>query len=440
VSMLRLARRRRPAQQRVSHAPSTRLQLSTLSDALHAQAARGSLPPTQQHPSAFEQCVGNTRLIRLRGPSEATGCCIYGKAEYDNPGGSVKDRAALAMIKDAEERGILVRGEPGIVVEGTAGNTGIGLALAARTFGYETVICLADTQSQEKKDQLRWAGATLVEVPAVPFRNPNNYVHVAARLAEALADHQRSAHARARVFYANQWDNLANRNAHYDGTGPEIRMQLAAVGVTLDAFSCAMGTGGTLSGCAEYFREVSFGNIRIGLTDPEGAAIVNYHRTGQLASQGSSISEGIGQGRITGERSALHSSRWQGRDRFDVRALVLCGVTGNMEGFKPDDGLIFEIPDAEMLHVLQKLQSEDGLAVGGSAGINVAGAMRVAQALGPGHTVATVLCDRAERYAGKLYNTDFLRAKGLPPPPWLDTPAVSLPKGMLESCLVEADE
>lgn len=252
---------------------------------------------------SFSQSVGNTRLLRLRGPSEATGCCIYGKAEYDNPGGSVKDRAALSMIKDAEARGILVRGEPGIVVEGTAGNTGIGLALAARTFGYETVICLADTQSQEKKDQLRWAGATLVEVPAVPFRNPNNYVHVAARLANALAEEQRTATAPVRVFYANQWDNLANRNAHYDGTGPEIQMQLAAVGISLDAFSCAMGTGGTLSGCAEYLREISGGKIRIGLTDPEGAAIANYHRTGQLASQGGSISEGIGQGRITGEHT-----------------------------------------------------------------------------------------------------------------------------------------
>lgn len=251
----------------------------------------------------FSQSVGNTRLIRLRGPSEATGCCIYGKAEYDNPGGSVKDRAAMSMIKDAEARGILVRGEPGIVVEGTAGNTGIGLALAARTFGYESIICLADTQSQEKKDQLRWAGATLVEVPAVPFRNPNNYVHVAARLADALADDHRSLTTPARIFYANQWDNLANRNAHYEGTGPEIHMQLAAVGVSLDAFSCAMGTGGTLSGCAEYLREISGGKIRIGLTDPEGAAIVNYHRTGELASQGGSISEGIGQGRITGEQT-----------------------------------------------------------------------------------------------------------------------------------------
>jgi cysteine synthase A len=295
-------------QPRVASAAPVLQRLSTLSGALHREASGrgGAAAAAEQHPTAFEQSVGNTRLIRLRGPSEATGCCIYGKAEYDNPGGSVKDRAAMWMIKDAEARGLLVRGEPGIVVEGTAGNTGIGLALAARTFGYETVICLAETQSQEKKDQLRWAGATLVEVPAVPFRDPNNYVHVAARLAEALAAEPPAGQGGAagatptRVFYANQWDNLANRTAHYEGTAPEIHMQLAAIGTSVDAFSCAMGTGGTLSGCAEYLREISGGKIRIGLTDPEGAAIVSYHRTGQLASQGGSISEGIGQGRITG--------------------------------------------------------------------------------------------------------------------------------------------
>ena len=244
---------------------------------------------------------------------------------------------------------------------------------------------LADTQSEEKKDTLRWAGARLVEVPAVPYRDSNNYVHVAARLAERLAEQQAALPAgtgAARVFYANQWDNLANRRAHATTTGPEIWRQ---TGGRVDAFSCAMGTGGTLAGVSEALRELSGGAVRIGLTDPEGAAIVSYLRTGELASQGSSISEGIGQGR----------------------------VTGNMAGFRPDEDLIFEVPDAEMLPVLQRMQADEGICLGGSAGVNVAGAMRVARALGPGHTVVTVLCDGAGRYDGKLYNTQFLATRGL---------------------------
>ena len=356
---------------------------------------------SSSHLSAFEQSVGNTRLLRLRGPSEATGCEIYGKAEYENPGGSVKDRPALAMIREAEATGVLVRGEPGIVVEGTAGNTGIGLALAAKTCGYETVICLADTQSAEKKNTLRWAGARLVEVPAVPYRDANNYVHVAARLAEKLAA---AAPGGARVFYANQWDNLANRRAHCDTTGAEIWRQTEG---KVDAFSCAMGTGGTLTGVAQALRELSGGRVRIGLTDPEGAAIVSYLRTGELASHGSSISEGIGQGR----------------------------VTGNMVGFRPDDDLIFEVSDEEMLPVLQDMQQNEGVCLGGSAGINVAGAMKVARTLGPGHTVVTVLCDQAGRYAGKLYNTQFLATRGLPQPSWLQHP-MQLPEGLLEECMI----
>ena len=290
------------------------------------------------------------------------------------------------MLLDAEARGELKRGEPGVVVEGTAGNTGIGLALAARTLGYRALIVLADSQAQEKKDALRWAGAELIEVPAVPFKDRNNYVHVAARIADVLREGKIST--RQRVFYANQWDNAANGDAHENGTAPEIWAQLDG---KIDAFSCAIGTGGTIAGCARYFRRRSSGRVRIGLTDPQGGALVRWFQEGKLYAEGSSISEGVGQGR----------------------------VTGNLSDFAPDPDLIFEVCDREMLQVLHRLQEVDGLALGGSAGINVAGAMHVARALGPGHTVVTVLCDLAARYAGKLYSPVFLQSRGLPPPPWL---------------------
>lgn len=268
------------------------------------------------HPSAaaFGKLVGGTRLAYLRGPSEATGCNIYGKCEWENSGGSIKDRAAWSMVRGAEADGILCRGERGLIVEGTAGNTGIGLSLAAAALGYDALICLADTQSQEKKDLLRQAGASVVEVPAVPFRDPNNFVHVASRMAKHALEEGTYG---KRVFYANQWDNLRNRQAHYEGTGPELWSQLDG---KLDAFSCAIGTGGTLAGVAAYLRSVS-PTIRIGLTDPCGAALVRYFEHGELRGEGSSISEGIGQGRIT----------------------------GNVDHFTPD--LCLEVTDGEMMEV-----------------------------------------------------------------------------------------
>ncbi|GBG32875.1 Cysteine synthase [Hondaea fermentalgiana] len=331
----------------------------------------------------FEQLVGNTRMVRLKFASELTGCDVLAKCEYENPGGSIKDRAALWMIRDAEARGLLKRGEPGVVVEGTAGNTGIGLALASRVFGYRCIIGIASSQSEEKKATLRLAGASLVEVPPVPYKNPNNYVHVAKRLAAEIKEQ-----TGLNTLYADQWDNLANRRAHTESTGPEIYEQAMAMTGRLDAFSCAMGTGGTLSGVAEYLRS-KHPSIKIGLTDPCGAAVYRYFRDGQLASEGSSITEGIGQGRIT----------------------------GNMEGFTPD--LLHEIPDTEMMPTLYALLEKEGLAVGGSAAVNVAGAIRVAKDLGPGHTVVTPLCDLGQRYASKLYNPSFLASKGLPVAPWL---------------------
>jgi cysteine synthase len=334
--------------------------------------------------TAYEQLVGNTRLIRLAGPSELTGCDIYGKCEWENPGSSIKDRAALWMVKDAEKKKTLVRGESGLIIEGTAGNTGIGLALCGKAFGYDVIICLADTQSPEKKDALRQAGALLLEMPAVPFKDQNNYVHVAERLSDAIKERGLYEH----VFYANQWDNLSNRQAHIDGTGPEIWEQ---TGGKIDAFSCATGTGGTITGVGTYLRTMNK-DIKIALTDPEGAAVLRYFTEGTLRSVGSSISEGIGQGRITGNMGA-----------------------GN---FTPD--MFFEISDQEMMPILQNLQETEGLAIGGSAGINVAGAIKVAQELGPGHTIVTVLCDRADRYATKLYNREFLNSRGLPVPMSID--------------------
>jgi cysteine synthase A len=306
--------------------------------------------------------IGNTPLIHLRKPSELTGCNILGKAEFMNPGGSVKDRAAKFMVLDAEQRGDLRPG--GVIVEGTAGNTGIGLALVANSRGYRTVITMPDTQSTEKKDALRLLGAELHEVPAVPFKDPGNYVHAAARLAEQLAKNEPHG-----VLYANQWENLSNADGHYRSTGPEIWQQ---TGGEVDAFCCAIGTGGTIS-----------------LTDPMGSCMYHYYKSGDLRSEGNSITEGIGQGRVT--------------------ANIGCAPV--------DDA--FRVPDEEALPVLFSLLSDEGLCLGGSSGINVAGAVQLARKLGSGHTIVTLLCDSGTRYQSKLYNPVFLRGKGLPVPDWL---------------------
>ena len=328
--------------------------------------------------SDFVDAVGNTPLIKLRKASELTGCTILGKAEFLNPGGSVKDRAAKYMVLDAERRGVIEPG--GLIVEGTAGNTGIGLALVGHSRGYRTLILMPNTQSQEKKDALRLCGAELREVPAVPYRDPNNYVHVAKRTAEELAAQEPHG-----VLYANQWDNHANRDGHAASTGPEIWAQ---TGGTVDGFICAVGTGGTLAGVGAYLAQQN-PNVVIAAADPMGAAIYSFVKTGELKSAGSSISEGIGQGRIT----------------------------GNLDGARIDDA--FQIPDDEMLPVLYDLVQNEGLLLGGSSGINVAGAIRLARALGPGKTIVTVLCDSGSRYQSKLFNPDFLRSKDLPQPPWL---------------------
>ena len=325
----------------------------------------------------FVDSVGNTPLIKLRKASEMTGCTILGKAEFLNPGGSVKDRAAKYMVLDAERRGVLKPG--GLIVEGTAGNTGIGLALVGNARGYRTLILMPDTQSQEKKDALRLCGAELREVPAVPYRNPNNYVHIAERTAAELAETEPHG-----VLYANQWDNVANREGHEASTAPEIWEQTNG---TVDGFICAVGTGGTLAGVSEFLKRKD-PNIVTAAADPMGAAIYSWIKTGVLASEGDSISEGIGQGR----------------------------VTGNLEGAKIDDA--FRIPDEEMLPVCFDLLRDEGLLLGGSSGINVAGAIRLAKALGPGKTIVTVLCDSGQRYESKLYNPAFLASKGLPVPDW----------------------
>jgi len=328
----------------------------------------------------FVETVGNTPLIRLNRLSDETGCEILGKAEFLNPGNSVKDRAALSIIRDAEKRGALKPG--GLIVEGTAGNTGIGLALCANALGYRTKIIIPETQSQEKKDMLRLCGAELVEVPAVPFKNPENYVHVAERTAKALADSEPNG-----VLYANQWDNTANRQAHFEGTGPEMWAQTDG---KIDGFICAVGTGGTLAGCASFLRSQK-SDIVIGLADPAGANMYNYFTKGELTpTEGSSITEGIGQGRIT----------------------------GNLEGLEVDKP--YFVPDAEGVQVVFDLLNHEGLCVGGSSGINVAGAVRLARDLGPGHTIVTLLCDYGTRYQGKLFNPAFLREKGLPTPDWLE--------------------
>ena len=326
----------------------------------------------------FTETVGNTPLIKLRRVSEQTGCTILGKAEFLNPGGSVKDRAALYIILDAERRGRLRPG--GLIVEGTAGNTGIGLALVGNARGYRTLIVIPETQSQEKKDMLRLCGAELREVPAAPYKNPNNYVHVAARLAQELAGREPQG-----VLYADQWDNTANRDGHYQSTGPEIWAQTDG---RVDGFTCAIGTGGTLAGVSRYLKERN-PDVVTAAADPLGAAMYSYFKTGELKSAGSSITEGIGQGRIT----------------------------KNLEDAPVDDA--FHIPDDEALPVVFDLLKYEGLCLGGSSGVNVAGAVRLARQLGPGHTIVTILCDSGSRYQSKLYNPTFLREKGLPAPDWL---------------------
>jgi len=323
--------------------------------------------------------IGNTPLIRLNQVSDATGCDIYGKAEFMNPGQSVKDRAALFIVQDAIARGELRPG--GTIVEGTAGNTGIGLALVGSAMGFKTVIVMPETQSQEKKDMVRIAGAELIEVPAVPYKNPNNYVKYSGRLAAELA--RTSA---AGAIWANQFDNVANKQAHVETTGPEIWHQ---TGGEIDGFICAVGSGGTLAGVAEALRSRN-PHIKIGLADPEGAALYNYYAHGELKSEGSSITEGIGQGRIT----------------------------ANLEGLRVD--MPYQIPDAEALPYLFDLLEHEGLCLGTSSAINIAGAVRMARDLGPGHTIVTVLCDYGTRYQSKLFNPAFLREKGLPVPRWLD--------------------
>jgi cysteine synthase A len=324
--------------------------------------------------------IGNTPLIRLRRASEETGCTILGKAEFMNPGQSVKDRAALFIIRDAIARGALAPG--GVIVEGTAGNTGIGLALVGNALGFRTIIVIPETQSQEKKDTLRLLGAKLIEVPAAPYKDPSNYVHVARRTAEEMAKSEPDG-----VLYANQWDNTANRDAHVAGTGPEIWTQTDG---KVDGFICAVGTGGTLAGTAIALRERRK-DIVIGLADPVGAALYSYFTTGELKSEGSSITEGIGQGRIT----------------------------GNLEGLDVDEP--FRIPDAEAVPICFQLLEEEGLCLGGSSGINVAGAIRLARKMGPGHTIVTLLCDYGTRYQSKLFNPEFLKEKGLPIPGWLES-------------------
>ena len=322
--------------------------------------------------------VGNTPLVKLRAASEATECTILGKAEFMNPGQSVKDRAALYIIRDAIARGDLKPG--GTIVEGTAGNTGIGLALVGASMGFKTVIVIPETQSEEKKDMLRLAGAELVQVPAAPYRNPNNFVRYSERLARKL--NETEPHG---AIWANQFDNTANRQAHIETTGPEIWNQTDG---KVDGFICACGSGGTLSGVAMALQDKG---VKIGLADPDGAALYSFYTTGELTMEGGSISEGIGQARIT----------------------------RNLEGLKPD--FCYNISDQEALPIVFDLLQNEGLCMGGSTGVNIAGAMHMARDMGPGHTIVTILCDYGTRYQSKLYNPDFLREKGLPVPAWLET-------------------
>jgi cysteine synthase A len=347
---------------------------------------------TMQFANGITEAIGNTPLIKLKRVSEATGCTILGKAEFMNPGQSVKDRAALFIIKDAVQKGELRPG--GIIVEGTAGNTGIGLALVGNAMGFRSVIVIPETQSQEKKDTLRLCGAELIEVPAVPYSNPNNYVKLSGRLAAQLAKSEPAG-----AIWANQFDNVANRQGHIETTGPEIWHQTDG---KIDGFSCAVGTGGTLAGVAmalkELARKAGDKTVRIALADPMGAALYSYYTTGVLKSQGSSITEGIGQGRIT----------------------------KNLEDAPID--LAYQIPDAEAVAIVFDLLEHEGLCLGGSSGINVAGAVRLANELGPGHTIVTILADYGTRYQSKLFNPAFLREKNLPVPAWLErTSTIKVP-------------
>ncbi|WP_170769549.1 cysteine synthase A [Ruegeria lacuscaerulensis] len=328
--------------------------------------------------------VGKTPLIRLKRISEETGCEILGKAEFMNPGQSVKDRAALYIIRDAIARGELKPG--GTIVEGTAGNTGIGLALVGASMGFKTVIVIPETQSEEKKDMLRLAGAQLVQVPAAPYRNPNNFVHYSRRLAEELSQTEPNG-----AIWANQFDNVANRQAHVETTGPEIWEQ---TGGKVDGFVCAVGSGGTLAGVADALQPKG---VKIGLVDPMGAGLYSYYTTGEIAMEGSSIAEGIGQVRIT----------------------------KNLEGFKPD--YAYQMTDNEALPLIFDLLREEGLVMGGSTAINMAGAVRLAKDLGPGHTIVTILCDYGTRYQSKLFNPEFLREKELPVPDWMTEAPRSIP-------------
>ncbi len=332
-----------------------------------------------QFSNGIIEAIGNTPLIKLQRVSAATGCTILGKAEFMNPGQSVKDRAALFIIQDAVKKGQLKPG--GVVVEGTAGNTGIGLALVGNALGFRSVIVIPETQSQEKKDALRLCGAELVEVPAVPYSNPNNYVKLSGRLAEQLAKTEPNG-----AIWANQFDNVANRQGHVETTGPEIWRQTAG---EVDGFVCAVGTGGTLAGIAMALKSFKSAT-RIALADPMGAALYSYYTTGELKSHGSSITEGIGQGRIT----------------------------KNLEGAPID--LAYQIPDEEALPIIFDLLEHEGLCLGGSSGINVAGAVRLAKELGPGRTIVTILADYGTRYQSKLFNPQFLREKNLPVPAWLE--------------------
>lgn len=330
--------------------------------------------------------IGNTPLIRLNRASEETGCEILGKAEFMNPGQSVKDRAGLFIIRDAEKKGLLRPG--GVIVEGTAGNTGIGLTVVAKALGYRTVIVIPDTQSQEKKDALRLLGAELIEVPAVPYKNPNNYIKVSGRLAGQLAETDPNG-----AVWANQFDNVANRQAHIETTAEEI---WADTDGEVDGFICAVGSGGTLGGVSLGLKAKN-NAITIGLADPPGAALFSYYSSGELKAEGSSITEGIGQGRIT----------------------------ANLENVVVDKA--YQIPDADAVSTVFQLLQEEGLCLGASSGVNVAGAVRLAQDMGPGHTIVTVLCDYGTRYQSKLFNPEFLRGKGLPVPPWLDGKQADVP-------------
>ena len=340
--------------------------------------------------SDLAEAVGNTPLIRLRRVSEETGCEILAKCEFMNPGQSVKDRAALWIIRDAVAKGELKPG--GTIVEGTAGNTGIGLALVGSSMGFRSVIVIPDTQSQEKKDMLRLAGAELVEVPAAPYRNPNNFVHYSRRLAEALAQTTNEG-----VIWANQFDNVANRQAHIDATGPEIWEQ---TGGKVDGFICAVGSGGTLAGVGLALHPKG---VKIGLADPMGAGLYSYYTTGEIKMEGGSIAEGIGQVRIT----------------------------ANLEGFTPD--MCYQIPDEEALPYAFDLLEHEGLCVGGSSAINIAGAVRMAREMGPGHRIVTILADYGTRYQSKMFNPTFLKEKGLPVPGWLDRERRAVPAVFVES-------